>query len=110
MRTYPSRAETRELQLISAAEKGEFSLTQLKLYPGEIKRLQKDGFKVTIDGVFDSSKSLHYVTIDWHNPYPDGIPHIVFSYIMAIIATYPENHVKNLAQKLYITAKTYNKK
>ena len=106
MRTFPSRAETREVQLYAAAEKGETSLTQQKLYPGEIKKLQKDGFNIIIDGTFDSSKKLYCATIDWHNPYPDGIPHIVFSYIMAIIATYPENHVKNLAQKLYITAKT----
>lgn len=109
MQSFPSRVEQREVRLFSAAERGEFSLNQVKLYPREIRKLQKDGFKVIIDGVFDSSKKLYYTTIDWHKPYPDGIPHLVHSYIMAIITTYPESHVNNFAQKLFIIAKTYNR-
>lgn len=111
MRTYPSRSETRELEMFSAAEKGLRSLTQAKLYPTEIRRLQKDGFNVTINGLFDSSRNLYCATIDWHNAFPKGVPHIVYSYIIGIIETKPQSYITNFAQELYvISSKSYRSK
>lgn len=102
MISYPTRSERRELNLIQTAEKGDFSLDNLIVYPGEIRKLKKDGFVIHTVKPFDQSKSLYTVTVDWSNAYSGAIPHIVHSYIHGIIETYPKNYVKTFAQELFI--------
>lgn len=102
MISYPSRAERREVALISTAEKGDFSLDNIIVYPGEIAKLQKSGCIVHSIKPFESSKSLYSVTADWSRAFGCAIPHMVHSYIHGIIETFPKNHVKNFAQELFI--------
>lgn len=110
MYSYPSRSEKRQTQLCVAAEKGCFSIERMLLYSSEIRKLEKQGFSIFNVEPSSIAKGLFSVTISWSHAYKDGIPHIVFSYITGVIVTYPENSVKNFAQKLYITAKTANRK
>lgn len=109
MRSYPSRNEKREVRLYSIAEKGEFS-TEFILYPSEIAKLQKQGFKVYNIKPYSNSKDLFTSTVDWSSAFGLAIPHIVFSYINRIIETYPQNHVTNFAQELYIISSKALKK
>ena len=104
MQSYPSRSEKREIQLYSAAEQGLCSLYRIPLYLSEIRRLQKQGFKVEVIEVCEFSKDMYYCTIDWFNPFFNGSPHMVFSYTHNFIETYPKNHVTNFAQELYVIA------
>lgn len=108
MISYPSRAEKREVTLITTAEKGDFSLDNLIVYPGEIFKLQKNGCVVHSIKPFENSKSLYSVTVDWSNAYGSAIPHMVHSYIHGIIETYPKNHEKNFAQQLFIISHRAN--
>lgn len=102
MYNYPNRAESREVRLICLAEKGKFSYENAFLYPGEIKKLEKEGFVVS-DIKPTKDKGLYTATIDWGYAYRNGgIPCIVYSYIHDIIMTFPESHVKNFSQRLYI--------
>ena len=108
MISYPTRSERRELNLIQTAEKGEFSLDKLIVYPGEIAKLKKDGCIVHSIKPFENSRSLYSVTVDWSKAYGGAMPHIVHSYIHGIIETYPKNYVKNFAQQLFITSHRAN--
>lgn len=108
MHSYPSRSEKRNVQLYSAAEKGEFSLENIILYPAEIIKLKKDGFAVHNIKPFTSKKKLFVVNIEWANAYGPAIPHIVYSYIHGIIETYPKGFVNSFAQELYVIAHRIN--
>lgn len=102
--SYPTRSERRQVQLYSAAEKGEFSLENIILYPSEIKKLEKDGFTVHSVKPFISKKKLFSATVEWSNVYNSAIPHLVYSYIYGIIETYPKNFVNSFAQELFVIA------
>ena len=104
MISYPTRSEKRQVQFYSAAEKGEFSLENIVLYPGEIKKLQKDGFIVQTIKPLASNKKLFVTNIYWSHTYGSSIPHIVYSYIHGVIETYPKSSVNNFAQELFIIA------
>lgn len=104
MRSYPSRNEKREIRLYAAAEKGELSIEQLILYPSEITKLKKQGFKVSNIKPYNNSTSLFTVDISWADAFGCAIPHIVHSYLNRIIETFPKNSIKNFAQELYVIA------
>ena len=101
---YPTRAERRQVQLYAAAEKREFSIKNMILYPREIARLKKEGFAVYYVRPFEDSKDLFLATVEWANAYGPAIPHIVYSYITGIIETKPKKHIENFAQELYVIA------
>ena len=105
MHSYPSRAETREILFYRAAENGCLSCDNVILYPSEIKRLERDGFFVGNIKPSDINPNLFSATVSWVNAFGLAIPHIVHSYIIGIIETKPENHIKNFAQTLYVIAK-----
>ena len=102
MFSYPTRAERRQVQLYSTAEKGEFSIKNMILYPREIARLKKEGFAVYYIRPFENTKDLFLATVEWSNSYGPAVPHIVYSYIMGIIETQPKNNIENFAQELYV--------
>lgn len=100
----PSRRERLEMQLLTAAESGEFTIdSKLKLYKSEIKRLKRDGFSVMPEA--DSNKPV-YCKISWYSPFKEGIPHLVYSYITNLIDTPPKN--LNFAQELFVIASRKN--
>ena len=109
MRSYPSRAEKREVRLYSEAEKGVFSL-EFTLYPSEITKLEKQGFNISSPKPYSNSKDLFTVTVDWSKAFGVAIPHIVHSYINKIIETFPKDSINNLAQELYVIAQRACKK
>lgn len=104
MTSYPSRSEKRQVKLYSAAEKGEFSLENIILYPGEIRKLRNDGFTVYVIKPFPSHKKLYVTNIEWSGAYGPAIPHIVYSYIHGVIETYPKSSVDKFARELFIIA------
>lgn len=104
MRSYPSRSETRETRLYSAAEKGKLSI-EFTLYRSEITKLKKQGFSVKIIEPFPSFKNLYTVDVTWSNAFGFTIPLIVYSYTHGIIETFPKSAVENFAQELYVIAK-----
>lgn len=104
MYSYPSRSEKRQVQLISAAEKGDFLVKNIILYPREISKLEKDGFKVHSIKPYGGSKNLFTATVDWSCAFGLAIPHIVHSYIIGNIETYPRRSIRSFAQELFITS------
>ncbi len=105
MRSYPSRNEKREIRLYTAAEKGELSIEQLILYPSEITKLEKQGFKVVSNiKPYSNSTALFTVNVSWAGAFGCAIPYIVHSYINGIIETFPKNSINNFAQELYVIA------
>lgn len=102
MHSYPSRNDTRETKLYIVAERGEFCLDYL-LYSSEIKRLEKQGFRILNVKPF-TKHGLYSVTIDWCRAFGDAVPHTVFAYTHGIIETFPKASVDNFAKELYIIA------
>ena len=107
MQEFPSRSEKRLIKLYKAAESGQMSLDSELLYGSEIKRYIKQGF--TVSHKPSSIKNLDNSKIDWSHAFNNGIPHIVFSYITGVIVTYPESHIENFAQRLYVIAACANR-
>lgn len=110
MYSYPSRSEKRQVQLLSAAEKGMFSFENIIIYPREITKLEKDGFTVRSIKPYKESKALFTATVEWSNAYGCAIPHIVYSYIHGIIETSPQKAISTFAQELYVIAHKANAK
>lgn len=110
MYSYPSRSEKRQVQLLSSAEKGNFSLENVVLYAREITRLEKDGFTVHSIKPFTSKKKLFVATIEWSDAYGSAIPHLVYSYIHGIIETEPKSAISSFAQELFVIAHKANLK
>lgn len=108
MHSYSSRADRRQVQLYSAAEKGEFLIENMILYPREITKLEKDGFKVHTIKPYQNTKDLFTATVEWANAYGASIPHIVYSYIHSIIETYPQTYVTSFAKELFLIAHKAN--
>lgn len=105
VRSYPSRSEKREYQLINAAENGKLSLEGVILYPSEIRKLKKDGFCIFDIKSYGTEKSSLYVaTIDWASVYLGNIPHKVFSYIRRQIDELPKEDIHTFAQELFVIA------
>ena len=105
MQSYPSRSEKRETKLFTTAEEGLLVLENEILYPSEIKFLKKKGFRIFNLEPSGIKSSLYSVTIAWATAYPCGVPLMVQSYINHTIDTFPDEHIENLAQKLYVIAK-----
>lgn len=103
MYEYSSRSEERQEKFYLNAQKKEFDTEEI-LYPSEVTRLQKNGFTVEKIRDFNTSKSLGVYTVSWANPFPNGIPHIVYSYCTGILNIYPKNKISNFAQELYVIA------
>lgn len=102
MYSYPTRSERRYVRLHELAENGKVSAEKFVLYPREIEKLEKEGFKIYSVTPYKKTKDLFEVTIDWSNAYGRSIPYMVNCYIIGIINSYPENFVDNVAQKLFI--------
>ena len=85
MHSYPSRSERRQTKLFYEAKKGHLSVNPLILYPGEISKLEKEGFKVYSIKPYLESKSLFTATIDWSDAFGMQIPLVVYNYINGII-------------------------
>ena len=98
-----SRSDERQERFYLKAEKKELASEEI-LYPSEAKRLERDGFQIEKLKDVDSSRSLAVYNVSWSNPYPDGIPHIVFSYCKGLLNVFPKNKVTNFAQELYVIA------
>ena len=94
-----SRREKLEAKFYELAEHGKFAIFNQPLYKSEIKRLKKHGFNIT--PAFESNKESP-CTIDWTNPFPNGIPLMVHNYVLGIIQTFPRG--LNMAQELYTLA------
>lgn len=105
MLSYPSRSEKRYNKLFHAATKGYFSVNPLILYPGEITKLEKEGFKVYSIKPYSENKSLFTATVDWSDAFGIAIPLIVHNYISGIVNCIPKSYHCNFAQELYIIAK-----
>ena len=110
MHSYSSRADRRQVELYSSAEKGEFLIENMILYPREITKLEKDGFKVHTIKPYSNTKDLFTATVEWANAYGPSIPHMVYSYIHGIIETYPKTFVNSFAQELIMIAHKASKK
>ena len=100
---HQSRADERQERLYLLAEKHELVSEEI-LYPSEANRLLRDGFTVEKLKDFDTKRNLGVYNVSWSNPYPDGIPHIVFSYCKGLLNVFPKSKVTNFAQELYVIA------
>ena len=101
---FTSRPEERQERFFIRAERGCLDSEEI-LYPSEVKRLQRDGFLIERIKTFDASKHLAVYNVSWANPFQDGIPHIVYSYITGILSSYPKSKVTNFAQELFVIAR-----
>jgi len=83
------------------------------LYVSEAKVLESQGFKVMKINVkkyeLNSRNKKIPCIISWNNPFSNGIPQNVRTYIASDDAIYPKNDVKNFAQSLYLRAIKFNK-
>lgn len=105
MHNEPSRREKREDKFFRLAEQGKFEAEPLPyLYRSEEKSLQKNGF--TTKRIGENKKVALPTEVSWKNPFKDGIPLVVSSYIIGEIQTFPK--VENLAQELYVIASRAN--
>ncbi|MBO4815857.1 MAG: hypothetical protein J5507_02790 [Clostridia bacterium] len=101
MFNYPNRFEERQERFYYRAEHKLFSSEEI-LYPGEVKKLFSQGFKVKKVKDFDISRNLGVYEVSWQSSFGLAVPHIVYSYINGIIGTYPHSAVNNFAQELYV--------
>ena len=104
MQNFPSRRDKRLNRLFYRAEHGFFSSEEI-LYPTEAKKLVNQGFNVLLLKDFNRDLNLGIYIISWDEAYECKIPLEVFDYICGIINTCPENHIKTLAQRLYVISK-----
>lgn len=101
----PSRREKREYRFYYLAEQGRFEATpRPHLYTSEEKNLKKSGFDTLRSG--DNKKGALPTDVSWRNAFRDGIPPIVYSYIIGEIKTFPKT--ENWAQELYVIAARAN--
>lgn len=110
MHGYPSRSEQRETLFYATAEKGNWFVENIVLYPAEIKKLKHEGFTISDVKPFTTSKALFSATVSWSHAYSNTIPHLVYSYINNIIDTYPQKYVSCFAQELFVIAHKSSKK
>ena len=104
MDSYPTRAEKRDTELYIAAEKGNLELEGVIVYPSEMTKLEKEGFRIFNVKPYSCNAYLYSVTVSWVHAFGDGIPLIVYSYIHNIIDTMPKNQAQNFAQELFLVA------
>lgn len=103
MYNYPSRSEERQERFYFRAEHKLFTSEEV-LYPGEVKSLLRQGFKIIKKDNLDASRNLGVYEVSWIAPYGISVPHIVYSYINGVISTYPAKSVNNFAKELYVIA------
>ena len=99
MKNCPSRTEERETTLLKAAKEGNLS-TEYILYPAEMTKLEKQGFRVYNIKPFGNIAGLYQTTNDWSLAFGLAIPHIIQSYIIGFIEGHPKKHINNFAKKL----------
>ena len=98
-----SRSDERQERFLIKAESKQLTSEEI-LYPSEVKRLLRDGFSVEKIKDFDTKRNLEVYEVSWANPFPNGIPHIVYSYCIGLLNVYPRSKVNNFAQELYVIA------
>ena len=102
MNDFSSRSESRQERFYRRAENALFSSEEI-LYPSEVRKLKKEGFKVVYSRGFQGSLAVYDVI--WNAPYENGIPHIVFSYTSGMIESFPHKFVNTFAEELYVIAR-----
>ncbi len=99
-----SRSDERQERFYLLAEKKELASEEI-MYPSEVNRLLREGFQIEKLKDFNSKRALAVYNVSWANPFPNGIPHIVYSYITGILSSYPKSKVTNFAQELFVIAR-----
>lgn len=89
--------------LVYIAQRGAFEVKGLVLLPSVFKELKKQGLDMTKTGTKSGARNKVFISsVSWKNAYKNGVPSVVSEYISGKSKNYPENEVKNLAQKLFI--------
>lgn len=96
--------------LVSTAQQGLFEAEGLVLLPSVFKGLKKEGLETTKTGTKNGARNKLFISsVSWKNAYKDGVPTVVSEYISGKTKKYPEEEIKNLAQKLFVLSSVAKK-